>query len=459
MSKKELGKKAKSYTLAGTAWANAWKTCAGAGALGMVASLAGMFVDAKRFGFSYLFAFVVFLTAALGSLFFILINRLTSAGWSVTVRRVAEFFSAGLLVFPILFIPIVLSMGNLYPWLSHGEHGEHAASSTAALVPEAQAAQHGAPGSTPHAPPALRAHPGADARAEQGDASEEANHIAHGNVLASKKAFLNKPFFLVRAAIYFAIWCWLGWTFLKLSTRQDTTGDPKDTVAAQRIAHPAAFLFGVSLTFAMVDWVMSLEPSWFSTIFGVYLFAGSTVGGFAVLTFTLISLKETGPLKEMVNVEHLHDMGNLLFGFTSFWAYIAFSQYMLIWYAALPEETTYYHARGMGPAGGSWQTVSIGLIVLHFVVPFLMLISRQAKRRLGILKFGAAWLFVIHIADIYWFVLPNLTKEITPHWLDFTCLLGVGGLYLAAVFYFMSKHQLIPVSDPRLKRALTFEQV
>ncbi len=474
-SEKETGKKKSgkkkdpTYTIEGTPWANAWKVCGGVGAIGLVVSLLGMTMDPKRFAFSYLFAFVVFLTVALGSIFFILINRMTSAGWSVTVRRTAEFFGAGLVAFPILFIPIWLSAGQLFPWWN-GEHGgaEHA---SLALVREAKAAQHETPagqpehGATPgqpadHGAPSEQGAPPEHGAGAGGHHSgqEAALHVAHLQTLGSKTTFLNKPFFTVRALLYLAIWCGLGLGFLRISTRQDTTKDPQDTVTAQRFSPLATWLFGLTLTFSMVDWVMGLDPAWFSTIFGVYLFSCSAVAALAVLTFMVLSLEE-GPLKGMVNVEHFHDMGKLLFGFNGFWAYIGFSQYMLIWYAGLPEETTWYHARGMGAAEGSWRLISVGLMAAHFVIPFFMLISRHAKRNLGVLKMGTVWLFAIHVIDIYWFVLPNFSKEIAPHWLDLTCLLGVGGAYLAAVFYFMGKHQLVPVGDPRLPRALAFEQV
>ncbi|HRG94934.1 MAG TPA: hypothetical protein PLR99_01725 [Polyangiaceae bacterium] len=468
-SKKSSSKKEAVYTIEGTPWANAWKIAAGVGGVGLLVSLSGLAIDPKRFAFSYLFAFVAFLLVGLGSVFFILINRMTSAGWSVTVRRVAEFCAAGLVAFPVLFVPVLLSAGHLFPWWNGaGEHGggEHHAS--IALVAEAQAAQHGA--APEHAaPPAAGEHgaaPAHDAKehaapaghGEHAAGPQDPHHVAHAATLAAKAAFLQKPFFLVRAAAYLAIWCALGLGFLRISTRQDTTKDPEDTVAAARVSPLAAWAFGLSLTFAMFDWVMGLDPAWFSTIFGVYLFACSTVAAFAVLIFLTMSLRDSGPLKGMVNVEHFHDMGKLLFGFNGFWAYIGFSQYMLIWYAGLPEETTYYHARGLGQADSSWRLVSIGLMAAHFVIPFFMLISRHAKRNLGILKMGTVWLFVVHLIDIYWFILPNLTKEVSPHWLDLTCVAGVGGAYFATVFYFMGKHQLIPVGDPRLKRALAFEQ-
>ena len=238
LKKKKSGKaKEPTYTIEGTPWANAWKVCGGAGAVGLVVSLLGLSMDAKRFAFSYLFAFVVFLTVALGSIFFILINRLTSAGWSVTVRRTAEFFGAGLLAFPVLFIPILISTGNLYPWWNGEEGGgEHAA---VALVSEAHAAQHGAPGETGAAPsehgksePAKADHgaPAAGHAASGGHHSgqEAALHQAHLQTLAAKTVFLDKKFFMIRAAVYLAVWCWLGWGFLSISTRQDTTKDPQE---------------------------------------------------------------------------------------------------------------------------------------------------------------------------------------------------------------------------------------
>jgi hypothetical protein len=448
------------------AWASAWKIAGGVGALGMAGAAAGFASNPERFAFSYLFAFECVLTVALGMIFFVLVQHLTSAGWSVTVRRTAEFFSAGIAVMILLFVPVYLSRSTLFPWLSphHGdEQGEHGVTHTTAA-----ALQHAAP----HHP---SEHPAGEVEQPAGEGEHAAEHqagegghpgahpgghadpheVAEEKVMASKKPYLNEGFFAGRAVFYLLVWAFLGWRLLKYSTDQDTTKDKRLTVAVQRFAAPATILFALTLTFAGFDWIMSLDPSWFSTIFGVYIFAGSTVSALATLILVTLGMRNSGLLQKEINVEHFHDIGKLMFGFLVFWAYIGFSQFMLIWYAALPEEVTFFHHRW---DEGPWKYVSLALVVLHFVVPFFLVISRNAKRKLSLLAFGAAWILAMHFIDIYWLVMPNFGQETFAfHWMDVACLLGVAGFYLAAVFWRFTKHPLIPTGDPRLPRAIHFE--
>ncbi len=466
--KKKTEKKEESYNLPAS-WQSAWKISAGVGLLGLAGAGFGMTQDATRFAHSYLFAFYVFLTIALGSLFFVLIQRLTSAHWSVTVRRTAEFFASGLPLFAILFLPILLQMNSLFPWLGHGGHeggGHHGQVSL--IVGEAHAQEHAAPpvAADPHAPAAAAkappaAHGGnaaAPAHAQAG--GNDAHAVEHAALMERKSPYLNRSFFLVRAVAYFAIWTILGINFFNFSTKQDKTKDAQLTLKAQRWAPPSTFLFAFSLTFAAFDWMMSLDPTWFSTIYGVYVFATSVVSSLALIIVVTMALRDSGPLKDVVTVEHYHDLGKLLFGFNVFWAYIGFSQMMLIWYAALPEETPFYHRRwDFGP----WAGVSMTVLFGHFVTPFLFLISRNIKRRLPLLRIGAAWMLLMHVVDMYWFVMPNFTytagldpDSFNFSWVDGACLLGVGGVYLGFVFWQMTKHPLIPIGDPRLARSLHF---
>lgn len=458
----------------GHAWANAWKIAAGAAVVGLGAAFALGSSDPKRLAFSYLFAFFAILTPALGTLFFIMQQHLTSSGWSVTIRRTSEIFASGLMVFAILFIPVWLMRARLFPWLAEQpEHSEVAVTHTTAADVAAQPAGAGerARAGEPREGAGANAAAGgmragnamgaqgvepvlaANDRGEHGDPGElEEQHTLH-----LKRSYLNDNFFSIRAIVYLVIWGWLGWTFLSKSTKQDVSRDPKMTVSMKRFSMGAVYLFGFSLTFAAFDWVMSLDPMWFSTIFGVYVFAGSAVSAYALLILTTMGLRASGKLVKEINVEHYHDMGKMMFGFTVFWAYIGFSQFMLIWYAAIPEETTFFHNRW---DHGPWATVSISLIVMHFIVPFFILISHNAKRKLGILAFGAAWLFAMHIVDIYWLIMPNFGQDgFSVSWLDAACLFGVAGSYFAVVLYRMSKVALIPVGDPRLPRALHFENM
>lgn len=463
-------------------WASAWKVFAGIGALGVAGAGFGYTVDPRRFAFSWLFAFVTCLAIALGSIFFVLIQRLTSAGWSVTVRRTAEFFGYGILALIPLFIPILMSASHLWPFLGGGAHGEagkhegghsaislvtpayaqtHEAAPAAHAAPVAEhaalATEHGAAG---HAAPASHAGTTPDRdqlTPAQQHAMHEAHGLIHGETMAKKSGYLAKNFFYGRAVFYFLVWALLAVRLFGYSATQDTTKDPKLTLRAQGMAPAGTMLFALTLTFAAFDWIMALEPTWFSTIFGVYYFATGVVSSLAVMILVTMALRKSGPLDGAVTTEHYHDLGKLMFGFLVFWAYIGFSQFMLIWYAALPEETTWYHNRwDFGP----WAKVSLVLLVGHFVVPFFWLISRNFKRNLGRLQIGAGILLVMHVVDMYWFVMPNYalgSNDFTFHLLDAACLLAVGGIYGAFVFFRMTKNYLVPVGDPRLERSLHFQ--
>jgi hypothetical protein len=252
--------------------------------------------------------------------------------------------------------------------------------------------------------------------------------------------------------------------FFKLSTDQDKSKDKSITVTSARSAPLAIAVLSLTMTFAAFDWLMALEPSWYSTIFGVWIFSGALVASIAAIILVGLGLKRSGYIGDIVNIEHFHDLGKLLFGFNCFWAYITFSQFFLIWYASIPEETVFYHVRwNENPA---WQPLGWALIFGHFVIPFVMLMSRNIKRRMGLLASGAAILLVMHAVEMYWLVLPMFKAaghgaaaageahhSLPLHWMDFACLLGVGGVYLAMVFRLMTQHALVPVNDPRLPRS------
>jgi len=433
-----------------------WKVCLAIAGVGLAATLVGYSGDHRRFAFSYLFAFFAFLTISIGSMFFVLLQHLTAASWSVTVRRTAEFLASGIPIFALLFVPIGLSAKELYPWL-HTSHGaEHSgAEHSKAHDPSAATEEH----------EALEAGKGAR---EEGKPNEHAaaaphgahsgshgpEHAAHAKLLQEKKPFLNLPRFAIAAAIYLIIWTLLTQWFFRKSVTQDTTKDPQNTVKMERWAPVATFLLGLSVTFAGFDWLMSLEPTWYSTIYGVYIFASSMVASLATLILLTMGLRQIAGLETAINTEHYHDLGKLLFGFLVFWAYIGFSQLLLIWYAGIPEETTYYHSRW---DSGGWRAASRFLLVGKFVVPFLFLLSRNIKRRLELLTVGAGWLIFMHVFDMYWFVLPYYkAHHFSFHLLDVSCLLLVGGLYFAVIFFRMKRHALVPIGDPRLMRSLNF---
>jgi hypothetical protein len=385
----------------GHAWRRLPAVGAILGGLGLLASLLLRGADPAQFAHSWLVAFSFFLSLALGALFFVLLHHIANASWSTTVRRLAENVMGTLPLFALLFVPIAFGLHDLYHW-TH----------------------------------------------------EDA--VAHDALLRGKAGFLNVPFFLVRAGGCFAIWALLAGWFLGRSRRQDETGDPALTRQMVTVSAPALIVFAITVTLAAVDWLMSLDPHWFSTIFGVYLFAGSLVGFTALIALLAAAARRAGLVADLITVEHFHDMGKLLFAFSVFWAYIAFSQYFLIWYGNIPEETAWFVRRG----AGSWKTVSMLLGFGHFAVPFLYLMSRTIKRRTPLLAVGAVWMLLMHWLDLYWLVMPNLRHD-GPRLslLDLTTMVAVGGAFLAVLGLRMRGHALLPVRDPRLAKSLSFENV
>jgi hypothetical protein len=275
-------------------------------------------------------------------------------------------------------------------------------------------------------------------------------------VLRWKSPFLNLPFFLTRAAIYFGCWSLIAVVYYRVSRSQDTTGNPALSARLRRFAGPSLIVLAITTTFASFDWIMSLTPHWFSTMFGVYFFAGSFVGFIALLSVMAAAMRRAGLLDTIISPEHLHDVGKLLFGFTVFWTYIAFSQFFLIWYANLPEETGWFRAR----IEGSWLQVSVFLALGHFVAPFFYLMGRPVKRNSATLAAGGAWLLAMHFVDLYWQVMPTLHPEgFRPAALDVAAFVAIGGCFVAAASWLIRRQALVPIRDPRLGESLAFENV
>ena len=353
----------------------------------------------KQFFFSYLVSFLFFLSLGLGALFFVLIQYASQGGWGIVVRRIGETIFATVPVMAALFVPLLFGLRDLYSW----------------TVPGA------------------------------------ADHDA---LLRWKAPFLNVPFFLTRAAVYFGCWSFIALVYYRLSRRQDSSGDDAVSARLRRFAGPAIIVLALTQSFASVDWIVSLTPHWYSTMFGVYFFAGAFVGFIALLSVVAPAMRRAGLLDTVISAEHLHDVGKFLFAFTAFWAYIAFSQFLLIWYANLPEETVWYQARLVG----SWKTISIVLMVGHFGVPFLYLMGRTVKRKNWTLAVGGVWLLAMHFVDLYWQVMPTLHPQgMRPSVLDAAAFLAVGGCFVAAVGWLMRRQALVPLRDPRLAQSLAFE--
>lgn len=356
----------------------------------------------NRFFHSYLVGLTYFLSIALGALFFVVLQHLVRARWSVVVRRIAEILTAPFVLLLVLALGIVVPMflGSAGPY----HHWVHAAAD---------------------------------------------DHILH-----AKAGWLNVPFFGFRILFYFGVWILMSRYFSGKSVEQDKSGDPAISERLRVASAPSIIVFALTLCFAAFDLLMSLEPHWFSTMFGVYYFAGSALGIFATLSLVSMALQRAGKLEHSVSTEHYHDLGKLLFAFIFFWSYIAFSQFMLIWYANIPEETVWFQSRMFT----DWKYVSYVLLFGHCVFPFLCMLSRWTKRWLKLLAFFSVWMLIMHFVDLFWLVMPAYSPTgISFDIMDITAWLGVGGLFVAAAARAASKVNLIPVKDPALGDSLRFE--
>jgi hypothetical protein len=372
----------------------------------------------------------------------------------VNVRRIPEWLAASMPILALLAIPlafpVLLHRGDLYRWVERPEKAHPAA---VAAAPQPQAAPAGA----------------AEAKADKAAEPEEEE------ITGFKRMYLNPFFWLLRIAIYFTVWCWIGIWYWRQSLKQDETGDDNLTVRMQQFSPIAMIAFAVTLTLAAFDLFMSLDPYWSSTIFGVYYFAGCVIGVFATTILTVLLLQRMGYLRGIVTVEHFHDMGKFLFGFTFFWGYIGFSQYMLIWYANLPEETRWYLHRGATTARNSfnfglsgldpktlapWSYVTIALLFGHFLIPFAGLMSRHVKRFPPLLGFWAAWLLVFHWIDVFWIVMPEMEYG-KFHFgiVEIVAFVGIACAYLAFVLSRTVQGAVRPMHDPRLSASLAFQNV
>lgn len=359
-----------------------------------------------RLSFSYAVSFAFYLSVALGSLFFLVIQHITRAGWSVVVRRLAELTSLTVIPLAVLFVPILipvlLGQSPLYHW-------------------------------------------------------NHADVVAHDELIRHKTPYLNAPFFAIRWGIYFAVWIGIATTFLRWSRAQDHDGSTVWSDRLEQWSGPAAIALALTTTFAAFDLLMSLDAHWFSTIYGVYYFSGAMVAFLATTILVLAGLRRKGLLKQPISPEHVHDLGKLLFGFNCFWAYIAFSQYLLIWYSNIPEETQWYMKR----QSHGWEYVSLILIFGHFAIPFLGMMSRDVKRNLTLLVGWSAWLLAMHWLDLCWLAFPEMGQGTGPSIgvLDLACFIGCGGIFAASWLWMAGSCPLIPLRDPRLAESLAFHNI
>ena len=367
------------------------------GVLLLLIFFVGAVQDRNQFFHAYLAGFIFWTGITLGSLALLMLQHLTGGAWGLVIRRVLEASTRTLPLILILFIPIAFGLRHIYIWTNLGAMSESPALYTKAT------------------------------------------------------RYLNPSFFLTRAAIYFAVWSLLAIVLNWLSLEQDRTADPSFGKRLRMISGPGLVLFVLTVTFASIDWVMSLDPSWSSTIFGFIFVAAWTMSGLAFTILATSWLSQREPMNSVVRPSHFHDLGNLLLALVMLWTYFAFSQYLIIWSGNLPEETTWYVAR----KHGGWGVIALVIAILQFVFPFLALLSRATKASSQKLAMLVLLILVMRVADVIWLIEPTFNRErFHLSWMDVIAPLAMGGLWLATFSWQLQKRALIPINDPQLEQAL-----
>ncbi|MFQ5637763.1 MAG: hypothetical protein ACE5IR_07175 [bacterium] len=359
----------------------------------------GLFHEHTQFYQSYLFGYVFWLGLTLGSLVLLSLHHLVGGGWGFVIQRFLESGTSTLPLMAILFLPLFFGMQDLYDW----------------------------------------------ARPES---------VAADSLLQHKAKYLNVGFFWVRAAVYFLIWGALITFLNKWSKKQDETADASLSDKLRKLGGPAMLLYFLTVTFSSIDWVMSLAPQWFSTIFGVIFVIGQ---GLLTLAFAIIALNMFSgykPLSDILGKQHFHDLGNLMLAFVMLWAYISLSQFLIIWSGNLPEEIPWYLDR----LQGGWQWLALFVVIFHFALPFILLLSRRTKRNQRVLAKVAFVMVFMRLIDLFWIVAPNFHPgKISVHWLDLAVPAGIGGVWVAFFIRNLKGCAVLPLHDPRLKEALQYE--
>jgi hypothetical protein len=368
-------------------------------ALGVVGLVIGAVLDRQQLFHAYLTAYAFAVSIAGGALIFLMIGHAMNAGWPVVVRRLTETIVASLPLLALLFVPLLFGLHTLYPWTR----------------------------------------------------PETLDEATRSLVLA-KRPYLNLTFFLIRAAIYLAVWVVIGALLRRWSLARDN--DPRADVNVKMRALSAGALpaVAVTLSFASFDWLMSLTPTWFSTMYPVYWFAGGFVAALALLVLLTFGAQDGGWLPE-ISLPHYYALGRMLLAFVIFWAYAAYFQFFLIWIANRPDEVTFFADRARGP----WRAISVALVVFQFVAPFFALLSYRLKHRPPQLAAVAACVLAAHYLDVHWLVMPSVRPRAPFHWLDLAALLAVGGACTAFSATRLRGRAILPINDPELPRAIRYE--
>jgi hypothetical protein len=357
------------------------------GVLAAVVSIAGLVTGAEAFFHAYLVGFLFSSGLALGALALVCLQHVASGQWGFVSRRVLEAASRTVYWLPVLFVPLLFGLGTLYPWL-----GEEAAD----------------------------------------------------ELVAHKAPYLNLSFFLARSAVYFLVWIGLAHQLSKYSVDQDR-GERFWVNRLQATGALGMLLIGLTVTFASIEWVMSLEPQWFSTIYGLVFMVGQVLSGLALVVLVLAALSGREPLASKLAPSHFHDLGNLMLAFVLLWAYMAFSQYLIIWSGNLPEEIPWYLHR----SAGGWSLLAIVLVVFHFALPFVLLLARRVKQQAAVLVKVAAGVLIARWLDMVWLVEPSWRESLMLPWLDLATTLALGSLWLVLFARELDKAPLLPLNDPR----------
>jgi hypothetical protein len=372
------------------------RTAAIVGAIGILLSIYGAMTETEQFYRSYLVAFLWVLGPTLGCMALMMIHHLSGGAWGLGVRRIFEAAARNVPLTAILFVPIVLGMTHIFVWT--------------------------------HA-----------------DVVEKSEIIKH------KVPYLNASAFVIRAALYFIIWGALTFILTGWSRAQDRTPTPPPADRKFRtLSGPGILIYGITITFASFDWVMSLDPKWYSTVYGLLFMVGQGLTGIAFTAIIAFVVSRRPPMDHVLSPEKFHDYGKLMLAFTMLWAYLSYSQFLIIWSGNLPEEVTYYVRR----LHTDWATLSWIILFGVFVIPYSLLLSRDLKRSASRLAYLGIFVFLMRYVDLYWMVQPMLNPEPHLHWLDLTTAAGLMGLWLAAFCWNLKGQAMVPVNDPYLAEAL-----
>lgn len=367
----------------------------GVGGLGLVATAIGFVTNADQFYRSWLLAYIFVLGLPLGSLALLMLHHLTGGGWGLVIRRSFEAAARTIPVMALLFLPIAFGLHSLYEW-SH------------------------------------------------------ADVVAADAIVAEKSIYLNVSGFLIRAVLYFVVWSVLAMVLTRMSARQDT--EAVHFTRFENVAGPGLLVYALTITFASVDWVMSLDPHWFSTIFGLWFMVGQALTAFAFTIAIAFLVSRDGRMAKIITTDKFHDYGTFLFTFIMLWAYLAYSQFLIVWSANLPEEIPYYLQR----IGGGWTVIALVVILGHFVLPWTLLLFRPTKRASRRLVAVALFMLVMRFVDVYWLVAPWVNQEgaLGLHWIDVAAVFGMLGLWVGLFCHNLRARALVPVGDPYLAEAL-----